>query len=110
MSIEPLLSSSQDRIDQQPNKDLAALIVQSQDTEAIAELEILLSTKKVNQLFDVLKTLEMIGEKSPKMIASLYPKLTSILDHKTNKIVWIGTECHEPHQQFSSGDYLSALT
>ncbi len=90
MSIVHLLSSSQDRIDQQPNKDLAALIVQSQDTAAITELELLLSTKKINQLFDVLKTLEMIGEKSPEMIAPLYPKLTSILDHKTNKIVWIG--------------------
>lgn len=90
MSIVHLLSSSQERIDQQPNKDLAKQIIQTQDGAAIAELEQLLKSKKKNQLFDVLKTIEMIGEEAPEMIAHLFEPLSFCLQHPVNKIVWIG--------------------
>ena len=66
------------------------MIVQSRDMQAIAELgKLLISTDK-DLLFDVLKTLQMIGAEAPETISHLYPKLSETLDHKVNKVVWMG--------------------
>ena len=90
MSIRHLLSSAQDRRDMLPNKELAKMIVQSRNATAVSELETLLVTQDDQLLFDVLKTLQIIGEEAPEMIAHLYPKLAFVLGHKTNKVVWMG--------------------
>ena len=90
MAIIDRLSSSQGLRTQDANKAVAREILTSQDLEAIDELKNLL-TNPPNQkvLFDVLKTLETIGESSSKMIAPLFEELIPILNHKKNMVVWI---------------------
>ncbi|WP_258103200.1 hypothetical protein [Marinoscillum sp. MHG1-6] len=89
MDVLSRLASSQERLDQDPNKVLAQEIVQSNDILAIGELKALLQHKSTNILFDALKVLEVVGENDPELIRDLFDDLVPLLTHKTNKIVWI---------------------
>ncbi|MEO9474275.1 MAG: hypothetical protein ABJG41_02030 [Cyclobacteriaceae bacterium] len=90
MHLIDRLSSTQGLRTQDANKALAKDILISQDFEAIHELKSLLTSPPDQKvLFDVLKTLETIGESNPKMIEHLFEDLSSLLNHKKNMVVWI---------------------
>ncbi|MEP4535315.1 MAG: hypothetical protein ABJ004_19625 [Cyclobacteriaceae bacterium] len=90
MAIIDRLSSSQGLRTQDANKALASEILISQNFEAIDELKNLLTNPPDQKvLFDVLKTLETIGEANPKMIGHLFEEFIPILSHKKNMVVWI---------------------
>ncbi len=90
MSVLDQLSSAQNRRDTLPNKELAALLAESGDSKAIAELVNNLSNKKIQS--DCIKVLYELGERKPDLIAGFAKEFIALLDSKNNRMVW-GAMC-----------------
>ncbi len=92
MNLLNQLSSAQGRRDQQPNIELGSAIAKSQNKDAILEIQRLLESAHItiDELADLLKVLEAIGEHSPELIINIYPEIKKYLNHPVNHIVWRG--------------------
>ncbi|MEQ8470664.1 MAG: hypothetical protein RIC35_05740 [Marinoscillum sp.] len=89
MNLIEKLARSQGINNEEPNKQLAAEIVRSQNSEAVSELqEIIKDSPNLDTLSDVLKVIEAIGESKPELVSSTFGIIKPLLAHKSNKIQW----------------------
>ncbi|MFH6985063.1 hypothetical protein [Marinoscillum luteum] len=89
MNIRNRFARSQGISNEIPNKQLASEIVASSDEASIREiLQILHESKKVDELSDGLKVLEMVGEQNPGLLADAFTPVFTLLQHTQNKIQW----------------------
>jgi len=89
MNIRNRFARSQGISNEIPNKQLASEIVASSDEASIREiLQILHESKKVDELSDGLKVLEMVGEQNPGLLADAFTPVFMLLQHTQNKIQW----------------------
>lgn len=108
MSIIQQLASSLGRRDEVPNQELAKLIVQNNDINAVKEVFENLNNKNKNIQADCIKVIYEIGEMKPKMIVGFCDELVTLLDHKNNRLQWgamtaLNTITNEnPHIVYSS--------
>lgn len=88
MSTIDKLAHSLGRRDEVPNQELAKVIVQENDKEAIKELIQNLQHKNKNIQHDCIKVIYEVGTLKPEMIADFSTELTALLDHKNNRLQW----------------------
>lgn len=65
-------------------------IVEENDEKAVKDIKELIATNKTSLpvLCDLIKVLEAIGTKKPFLIATLYPEVSKLIEHKENHVVW----------------------
>ena len=90
MSIIGKLASLLDVRSDEPNKDLAKEIVESNNQEAVRELIGNLDSKIRGIQSDCIKTLYEIGYLNADMIAPYQEVFLKLLHHKNNRLVWGG--------------------
>jgi hypothetical protein len=88
MSILQRLASEQGRRDEQPNKELAEIIVRENNLQALSEIaeNIRHSDKRIQA--DCLSVLEQTGLLSPELIKDYVKDITDMLDSRNNRLVW----------------------
>ncbi|NER12029.1 hypothetical protein GWK08_01120 [Leptobacterium flavescens] len=82
------LASAQGRRDEIPNQELAAEIVETNNTEAIAILVKNLNGKEKAVQNDCIKVLYEIGELQPTLISAYHEDFLHLLNHKNNRLQW----------------------
>ncbi|MCB9261034.1 MAG: hypothetical protein H6607_01495 [Flavobacteriales bacterium] len=88
MSIIPLLATSLNRRDEEPNIQLAIKIVSENNAMAIIELVENLGQKNKNIRHDCIKTLYEAAYRKPEMVADYWNNFLPLLDHKDNRMQW----------------------
>lgn len=88
MTILSKLAASIHRKDEEPNVELAQVIVDEGDMEGIQELIDNLGHKDKNIQSDCIKVLYEIGKLEPALIAEHYPLFLALLENKNNRMVW----------------------
>jgi len=89
MKALDFIATSLNRIDDEPNKALAAEIVKSKRQDWILELVKNLNNKDKNIQSDCIKVLYEIGEhRGADMIAPYYKDFGKLLNSKNNRLVW----------------------
>ena len=87
MPVIEKLATSLDRRDEEPNKELASHIAQTNDSEAVAEL-VQLQHKNRNIQSDSIKTLYELGGIKPALISPYVTHFVLLLQSKNNRMVW----------------------
>ena len=89
MSVIHRLATSLERKDEEPNKELAKIIVDTNNIEGISELiEHLQNNKNRKIQNDCIKTLYEIGNIKPELISEYIKVFVNILMSKNNRLVW----------------------
>ncbi len=89
MSVFNKLASSQNRNDEIPNQELAAQIIQDNDTEAVKELVVNLANKDKAIQSDCMKVLYELGQQGkPELIVPYTDTFVDFLSSKNNRLVW----------------------
>jgi hypothetical protein len=88
MSVLDQLACAQNRRDEVPNQNLAKQLVESNDTEGIAELVKHVWDKDSSVQSDCIKVLYEIGYLSPELIAPYIKEFIKLLASKHNRMVW----------------------
>lgn len=88
MSVLDKLATSLNRRDEEPNKQLARHIAETNDATAVKELVTLLQHKDKNIQSDVIKVLDETGDLNPELVLPYVPELVKLLQHKNNRMVW----------------------
>lgn len=88
MSILNRLASVNNIRNTEPNKELAAELIKTNDKKAIKELVENLNNKNKNIQSDCIKVLYEIGEQKPELISDYDTEFLALLDHKNNRLVW----------------------
>ena len=88
MPVIDKLATSLNRRDEEPNKQLAQTIAETNDTAAVQELVSLLSYKDKNIQSDAIKVLDETGKLNPELLVPYIPELVKLLQHKNNRMVW----------------------
>ncbi|WP_214225069.1 hypothetical protein [Pedobacter sp. B4-66] len=88
MGIIDKLAHSLGRRDEIPNQELANAIVQANDSKAVEELIENLYHKNKDIQSDCIKVIYEIGTVKPELIADFSNELTTLLDHKNNRLQW----------------------
>jgi hypothetical protein len=76
------------RRDEEPNKALAALLVEEENHAGIAEIVEHLGDKNTSIQSDCIAVLYQIGYLSPALISRYAPEFIKLLDSKHNRMVW----------------------
>lgn len=76
------------RRDEEPNKELAALLVQEKNHAGIAEIASYLWDKNKSIQSDCIAVMYHIGYLSPSLISKYAPEFIKLLDSKHNRMVW----------------------
>ncbi len=87
-TIKPLLSTSLNRKDEEPNIALAQEIAATSNLNAILELIELLSDKDKGIQSDSIKVLYEVAERKPELISEHTQVLLNLLSSKNNRLVW----------------------
>ncbi|MES2779020.1 MAG: hypothetical protein V4651_03885 [Bacteroidota bacterium] len=88
MTILTKLSSSLNRRDEVPNRELAKGIATAKDKKAVQELVENLSSKNKDIQNDCIKVLYEIGTLNPALIAPFAADFVALLDSKNNRLQW----------------------
>lgn len=89
MSVIYKLASSLGRRDEVPNRELAKIIVNTNDKEGVKELiKHLQNDKNRNIQNDCIKTLYEIGYIKPDLISSYTNVFVRMLKNKNNRLIW----------------------
>lgn len=88
MSILEKLSTSLNRNDEAPNKQLAIAITSSQNKNAVKELFANLANKDKGIQNDCIKVIYEIGAIKPSLISAYVNELISLLKSKNNRMQW----------------------
>ncbi|HTN18474.1 MAG TPA: hypothetical protein VL092_12370 [Chitinophagaceae bacterium] len=88
MSVLPLLASSLQRRDEEPNIALAQQIAHNKDKTAVQELVQLLSGKQKDLRHDSIKVLYETGALEPALLAPYLDNFLDLLQHKDNRLQW----------------------
>lgn len=84
------LATSLNRRDEVPNQELARMIVDKDDHEAVQDLVNLLQHKSKDIQHDAIKVIYEIGALKPDLIASYISNFIALLSHKSNRMQWGG--------------------
>jgi hypothetical protein len=90
MSVLNKISYFQNRRDQDPNKELAKTLAETENIAGIAELVTNLKHKNKRVQSDCLAVLYHIGYVKPRLIADYVEDFLSLLKSKNNRLVWGG--------------------
>jgi hypothetical protein len=82
------LATRLNRRDEEPNKQLAQTIAETNDAVAVKELISLLYHKDRNIQSDAIKVLDETGKLKPDLVKPYIPELVKLLQHKNNRMVW----------------------
>lgn len=88
MSIVPLLATSLNVRNEEPNIALAEKIIATNNSAGVEELVELLQSKKKDIQNDCIKVLYEIGYRSPQRIAKYYKAFLPLLKSKNNRMQW----------------------
>lgn len=88
MNVIERLASSLGRRDEQPNIELAELIVQKKDKNAVQILIDQLEVKGKDLQNDSIKVLYEIGDRKPELIAPHLKAFVGLLTSKNNRLQW----------------------
>jgi len=88
MPLVDKLATSLNRRDEEPNKQLAQTIAETNDAEAVKELVSLLHHKDKNIQSDAIKVLDEAGALNPELVVPYTAELVKLLQHKNNRMVW----------------------
>ncbi len=88
IEVEKLIKQSIKRRDEKANIELAILISDKNDIEAVNKLFELLGTSKKEIQYDCIKAIYEIGVRSPHLISPHLNELLPILKNKNNRLVW----------------------
>ncbi len=87
-SILPRLASSLDRRDEHPNIELAIVLAQSGDQQAIDELFTIAISATKPFRHDALKTLYETALRNPQMLLPHLDQLIDLMQTKDNRMIW----------------------
>lgn len=82
------LASAQGRRDEVPNQELAALLVETENIEAVEVLVTNLGHKTKAVQNDCIKVLYEIGEQRPDLLVAYSSNFLNLLQHKNNRLQW----------------------
>jgi hypothetical protein len=88
MPVVDKLATSLNRRDEEPNKQLAQTIAETNNAAAVMDLVSLLQHKDKNIQSDAIKVLEETGKLSPELVVPYTSELVKLLQHKNNRMVW----------------------
>jgi hypothetical protein len=88
MPLIDKLATSLNRRDEEPNKQLAQTITETDDAEAVKELVSLLQHKDKNIQSDAIKVLDETGALKPELVVPYISEILKLLQHKNNRMVW----------------------
>ena len=88
MSVLNKLASSLGRRDEEPNKELAKLIADTNDKKAVKELVDNLNNKNKEIQSDCIKVLYETGEHKPALLGPYAKEFIALLDNKNNRLQW----------------------
>jgi len=88
MTIIDKLATALNRKDEGPNQELAKIIADRDDKEAVKELVDNLYNRDKNIQRDCIKVLYEIGDLKPSLVAEYSNEFLTLLDHKNNRLVW----------------------
>ena len=88
MSILPKLASSQERRDEEPNKELGRKLVKENDTAGIQEAADNLHHEDKRIQSDCLSVLEQVGHLNPALIENYAADFLKLITSKENRLVW----------------------
>ena len=88
MSILNRISSFQNRRDQAPNKELARVLIDTEDEKGIREIAENLGNENPRIQSDCLSVFEEIGAHRPEFIANYVNDLLKLAHSKVNRLVW----------------------
>ncbi|MBS3913640.1 MAG: hypothetical protein KG003_04025 [Bacteroidetes bacterium] len=88
MSSISKLASALHRRDEEPNIQLAELLVAKNDISGISELVSHLNDKGTDIPNDCIKVLYEVGARKPELIAPFLDIFLSLLHHKNNRLQW----------------------
>lgn len=91
MSVLNKISYFQNRRDQDPNKELAKTLAETENRAGIAELVTNLKHQNKRVQSDCLAVLYHIGYEKPDLIADYVENFLALLQSKNNRMVWGGT-------------------
>jgi len=87
-SIISKLASSLNRRDEVPNQELAKVIADNSDRNAVRELVENLQNKSTAIQSNCIKVLYEIGELKPSLISGYVKEFIALLEHKNNRLQW----------------------
>ncbi len=88
MSILSRISFFQNRRDEEPNKELAKMLAETENNAGIAEIAANLGNKNRKVQSDCLAVLYHIGYEKPRLISEFVADFLLLLENKNNRLVW----------------------